>query len=95
MITRSTAARYVVWGTVADHSRHGCPVSGCRCLGRFLSFLLCYFFPACLGVERVFRPFACRAADAERAGFLKVMGIEVKEGREDIRSGVSFRGELL
>lgn len=42
--------------------------------GRPLSFLLCHLFPAGIGVERKFRPLACRAPDEERAGGGPVCG---------------------
>lgn len=43
-------------------------------LARPLSFLLCHLFPAGIGVERKFRPLACRAPDEERAGGGPVCG---------------------
>ena len=66
--------RHLVRGAADDHCRHGCDRGDRGSAGRPLSFLLCHLFPAGIGVERKFRPLACRAPDEERAGGGPVCG---------------------
>lgn len=66
--------RYLVRGAADDHCRHGGDRGDRGSAGRPLSFLLCHLFPAGIGVERKFRPLACRAPDEERAGGGPVCG---------------------
>lgn len=66
--------RHLVRGAADDHCRHGCDRGDRGSAGRPLSFLLCHLFPAGIGVERKFRPLACRAPDEERAGGGSVCG---------------------
>ena len=66
--------RHLVRGAADDHCRHGRDRGDRGSAGRPLSFLLCHLFPAGIGVERKFRPLACRAPDEERAGGGPVCG---------------------